>query len=293
MEMENKVTGKTKVVCLIGNPVEHSVSPVLHNTISGCLGVDLVYTAFRVDKECLESAVKGLKALNVVGFNVTVPYKKDIIGFLDHTSKEALLMGAVNTVKITDGRLYGYNTDAEGFSRSFKEETGTGFAGKSVAIIGAGGAARAIAIKAAMEGAGKIYLINRTPEKARDIAEMVSNNMGTSTQYCSTGEDAYIDILAKCDILINSTSAGMFPHTDEVPVPRLPVFSKNQIVYDVIYNPSKTRFLAEAEKAGCKTVNGLGMLFYQGVYAYEIWTGMNLPESKVRDLFQSFMRIKT
>ena len=155
MNIDNRVTGTTRLMGVIGNPIEHSISPQLHNTINTLLNVDAVYVPFKVEKDDLENAVKGIKALNLVGVNVTVPYKKEIIKFLDDKTKEALLMGAVNTVKNIDGRLYGYNTDAEGFSRSFKEEAGTGFKGKKVVINGAGGAARAIAVKNCYRGSRK------------------------------------------------------------------------------------------------------------------------------------------
>lgn len=284
MEIYKNITGKTKVICLIGNPVEHSISPALHNTISKLLGMDLVYVTFRVEKNELETAIKGLRALNVIGFNVTVPYKKDVIKYLDNNSKSSLLMGAVNVVKNIDGRLYGYNTDADGFLRSFKEETGEGFSGKRVAMIGAGGAARAIAVKAAMDGAKEIHIINRTISKAEEIAEVVNNNIKKAVRFTGADDGTAADILNQSDIIINATSVGMYPNTEETPVTNFNGFRKGQIVYDVIYNPIKTKFLSDAEKSGCRIVNGLGMLFYQGIFAYEIWTGVKLPDALIKNL---------
>lgn len=286
--MESQITGNTKVICLIGNPVEHTISPTLHNNISRLLGEDLIYTAFRVEPGELENAVKGLKALNVVGFNVTVPYKNDIIPFLDELSTEAKLIGAVNTVKNVNGRLIGFNTDAEGFSMSFKEETGIPFTGKSIAVIGAGGAARAVAVKTALEGAGKITVINRTLTKAEDIADIINNNIREIAASCTPEENAFRRILEDSDIIINTTSLGMFPKVETSPLDFPFKFNKDQILYDVVYNPAKTLFLRQGEQAGCKTVNGLGMLFYQGAKAYEIWTEKSLSHDLVISIFRDF-----
>ncbi|MDP4094589.1 MAG: shikimate dehydrogenase [Bacillota bacterium] len=287
MHIDNRISGKTKIICLIGNPVEHSISPILHNTISRFMDIDLAYVTFKVEKNDLETAVKGLKALNIQGFNITVPYKKEIIKYLDENSKNALLMGAVNTVKYMDGRFYGYNTDADGFLRSFREETGESLMGRKIAIIGAGGAARAIAAKAAMEDAKEICIINRTLSKAQEIAEVVNNNI-KKTVSCFCTEDANsLDVLDESEIIINATSIGMYPETEFSPVGSFKGFKKEQIVYDVIYNPGKTKFLADAEKAGCTIINGLGMLFYQAVYAYEIWTGIKLPEDILKNMYIS------
>lgn len=297
MEIEHKIIGSTRIMGIIGNPVEHSISPQLHNTISKHLGIDAVYVPFKVEKQDLENATKGMRALNAVGFNVTVPYKKDVMKYIDENSKEALLMGAVNTVKCFEGRLFGYNTDADGFARSFKEETGVGFSGKTIAVIGAGGAARAIVVKLAMEGAKKIYIINRTVSKAVELAEIVNNNMGKIAFYCGDRESGseFVDFEAytDSDIIINTTSIGMHPNVDESPVPENIRLKSSQIVYDVIYNPDKTKLLKQAEENGCKCVNGLGMLFYQGITAYEIWTGVRLKEDFLTELYKNFQGILT
>ncbi|MCX7710911.1 MAG: shikimate dehydrogenase [Clostridia bacterium] len=291
MEIDFKVTGKTKVMGIIGNPIEHSFSPMLHNSISKHLGIDTVYIPFKVEKNHLESAVHGLKALNVVGFNVTVPYKKDVMKFIDDNTKEALLMGAVNTVKNIEGRFYGYNTDAEGFSRSFKEETGTGFKEKKIFIIGSGGAARAITVKMAFEGAKKIYIVNRTASKAAELAEIINNNIDSVAESFGFDDKKAIKSFEASDIVVNTTSVGMHPEVDSSPIEENYQFSKGQIVYDVVYNPSKTKFMSDAEKTGCKTVNGLGMLFYQGINAYEIWTGIKLSEQFLKELFVDFKSV--
>jgi shikimate dehydrogenase len=291
MQIDKRVTGRTRLLGVIGNPIAHSISPQLHNTISSHLGVDLVYVPLRVEKEELGTAVKGLKALNYIGFNVTVPYKKDVMKFLDENTKEAILMGAVNTVKSIDGRLYGYNTDAEGFARSFKQETGTGFKGKKIMLLGAGGTTRAIAVKIALEGAQKLAIVNRTLTKADEIADMINNNFRPITTALSPEEEKTARAFSESDIIINTTSAGMHPNVDDTPLTGGMQFQAHQIVYDVVYNPGKTKFLEEADGKGCKISNGLGMLFYQGISAYEIWTGIKLPDKLVKEIYVSFTEI--
>jgi shikimate dehydrogenase len=291
MKIDNRITGKTKLVGIIGCPIEHSISPQLHNSISRVFDVDLTYVPFKVQKADLENAVKGLKALNLIGFNVTIPYKKEIMKYIDENTKEALLMGAVNTVKNIDGRFYGYNTDAEGFARAFKEAVGSGFKGKSITVLGAGGASRAICVKMAIEGAEKISIINRTIEKACDITEIINNNFNNIAKAYSFDACEANKVFSESQIVINATPIGMFPEVGATPLNKKMKLSKEQIVYDTIYNPVKTKLLTEAQKVGCISVNGLGMLFYQGIYAYEIWTGIKIPEEIRKELFASFIKI--
>lgn len=293
MQIEMSITGKTRLLGIIGNPVEHSISPQLHNTLSKELGVDLAYVPFKVEYGNLEKAINGLKAVNVIGFNVTIPYKEEMARLVDELSEEARLIGAVNTVKSADGKLYGYNTDAEGFSRSFKQETGTGFEDKNIAIVGAGGAARAIAVKIALEGARQIHIINRTFSKAYELAKLIGENPGQTIEAVESGNPRINDILAGSDIIVNTTSIGMHPDKDGYPLGNFLDFSGRQIVYDVIYNPAKTKLLMEAEKRGSKIVNGLGMLLFQGMYAYEIWTGLKIPSDlagEIQSLFINYLK---
>lgn len=290
MNIDSRVTGKTRLLGLIGNPVEHSISPRLHNSLSMLLGLDLMYIPFRVDKENLEVLVKALKAVDFVGFNVTIPYKRDIMKFIDDNTKEAILMGSVNTVKKIEGRLYGYNTDGEGFLRAFKEEAGTGFKGKKVVMIGAGGVARPIAVKIAMEGAEKISIVNRTTERSVELAEVVNENVAEIVQVYNLEDKTLKMACEESDIIINTTSVGMIPDIDKSPIENIDYFN-GQIVYDVVYNPAKTKFLTDAESKGCKVINGLGMLFYQGINAYEIWTGVKFSEENLKDIYNSFITI--
>ncbi|NMB34165.1 MAG: shikimate dehydrogenase [Clostridium sp.] len=291
MDIDVRVTGKTRLLALVGNPVEHSISPELHNSLSSFLNQDMIYIPLKVEKGDLGTVVGALKSLDFVGFNVTTPYKRDIMKFIDENTKEAILMGAVNTVKKIEGRLYGYNTDAEGFSRSFKEETGVNFKGKKVVLIGAGGVARSIAVKLAREGVEKISLVNRTTLKSIELAEVINENVNKVVQVYNFADKTFEMAIAESDIIINTTSVGMFPDTNQIPIKLSNCFKKNHIVYDVIYNPVKTKLLKKAEKAGAKIVNGLGMLFYQGIHAYEIWTGLKLPEGELKIIFDSFKKI--
>jgi len=289
MEYINKVSGKTKVIALIGNPIQHSISPQLHNIINQKLGVDLIYVPFKVNKSELANAVKGLKALNVLGFNITVPYKKEVMKYIDDNIRETFLLGAINTVKNIEGRFYGYNTDGEGFLRSFKEEQGHGFKGKNVLIMGAGGVARPIAVKIALEGAKKISIVNRTVTKAVEIAEVINDNIKNIATAYSFLDETFEKVFRESEIVINTTSVGMYPDVFESPLINVDYFGEGQIVYDVIYNPSKTKFLSDAENKGCKIINGFGMLFYQAIFAYEIWTGIKLNEDFIKEIFEEFL----
>lgn len=290
------VTGKTELLGVIGNPLSHSISPELHNTLSSYLGINAVYVPLKVDDGKLEDAINGLKALDFKGFNITIPYKSDIIKYIDKISTEASLVGAVNTVRNIDNKLYGYNTDVSGFVTSFKEEAGTSFYKKKVAIIGAGGAARAIAVGVAYDGAKKITILNRTLSKAAQIADVIKNNISPYkeypkyVEYYQLSDNICSEILRQADIIINTTSLGMYPDIDQMPVEGLEEFLSDQIVYDVIYNPAKTRFLELAENRGCKAINGLGMLIYQGIKAYEIWMDMVIPGEIIREIFLRFQK---
>ncbi|NLL04539.1 MAG: shikimate dehydrogenase [Clostridiaceae bacterium] len=290
MNIDYSVTGNTRLLGLIGNPVEHSISPQLHNSLSKLLGLDLMYVPLKIEKENLGVLVKALKAVDFVGFNVTIPFKREIMKFIDDNTKEAILMGSINTVKKIEGRLYGYNTDGEGFLRAFKESAGTGFKGKKVVMLGAGGVARPIAVKIAMDGAEKISIVNRTTQKSVELAEVVNENIREIVQVYNFEDKTLKMAFEESDIIINTTSVGMEPHTEESLVSDMEYFN-GQIVYDVVYNPTKTKFLIDAENRGCKAINGLGMLFYQGINAYEIWTGVKFSDEELKKIYKSFISI--
>lgn len=274
--MECKITSKTCITGLVGNPVEHSVSPVFQNKLCERMNINSVYLPFKVEQGELAKVVGAFKVLNVKGFNVTIPYKTDILDLLDEVSDEALLMGAVNTVKIVENKLCGHNTDGLGFIRAL-ESQGVQIKDKNVVVLGAGGAARAAVVKLAQKGAKRIAILNRTPEKAKALSDLVNQKLADVAENAELSDDSINKFATDCDILINTTSVGMWPDTNKCIVDSEKVFSNKPAVFDIIYNPYKTKFLSLAEKNACKIVNGLGMLVYQGICSFEIWYDVMVP----------------
>lgn len=287
-EIDRRVNGETKIMGVLGNPIEHSISPQIHNTISKLLCVNSIYVPFLCSQEDLEKAVNGLRALNIYGFNVTIPYKEKIISLLDECSEEVKLIGAANTVVNKKGRLIGYNTDGDGFATSFENSTNKSFVDKDIIVLGAGGAARATALKTAKMGAKTITLVNRTVIKAAEIADMINNNTSCKAVPVSNSDKNLAKLLEKSDIIINTTPVGMHPDTNKCPIQEDITFSSRQIVYDLIYNPSETLLLKKARKEGALTINGLGMLIYQATLAYEIINEIDIPEQILKKIFLSF-----
>jgi len=296
MVLDKRVDGRTKLTGLIGNPVEHTVSPFIHNSLFSYLGINGIYLPMKTDETDLVTAVRGLAALGFTGFNVTIPYKEAVCDLLDEADDEVKLLGTANTVKIKDGRLYGYNTDGEGFVTAFKKQTGTDFSGKKICILGAGGTARTLAVKVVQEGAGEVCIINRTMPRADEIAGYINSTLfkGSGLRKpvfsAAPGTDQARGVLNGSDIIINTTSVGMFPNTDASPVGDDVGYLSKPIVYDVIYNPAETRFLASARMKGCRTYNGAGMLLYQGIKAFEIWMETKVPDDVLQELSTSFLK---
>lgn len=293
-QLDARVNGTTLLTGLIGNPVAHTVSPVLQNSFFSEMGINGIYLPFKVAAGDLGEAVKGLKATGFIGFNVTIPYKSDVIPLVDEASEEVGLIGAANTIKVADGKLFAFNTDADGFARAFEEQTGTGFPGKKVCVLGAGGTARALSMKIALKDAGRITIVNRTEERAAELAAGVNKAMAERGRQelvafpagANSGEAAAR--LQECDIIVNTTSVGMHPDMGSSPLGAGFRFRSSQIVYDTIYNPAETVLLRDARKCGCKTVNGAGMLFYQGLKAFEIWTDTIVSEKISKTVWTDF-----
>ncbi|HID47729.1 MAG TPA: shikimate dehydrogenase, partial [Methanococcaceae archaeon] len=261
------INSKTKLLGLIGHPVEHSLSPVMHNRALKDKNLNYVYLAFDVHPNKLKYVVDGAKALGTFkGFNVTVPYKVEVINYLDKLDREAQLIGAVNTVKIEDSIATGYNTDGLGARMALEEEIGK-VKGKDILIVGAGGAARAVAFELAKDN--NITVVNRTVERAKLLAEEIWRKLNRKVNY----GDLKVD-LRDYHILIHATPVGMYPHVNVKPVIDLEGIPRDMVVMDLIYNPRETALLREAKKRGAKTINGIGMLVYQGALAFEIWTGV-------------------
>lgn len=270
------LSGKTKVCAIIGDPIEHTMSPPIHNAAFKELGLDYIYLPFRVKKEHLKQAVTGLKALNVRGFNVTMPHKVSIIPMLDSLDPLAGKIGAVNTVVIDDGILTGYNTDGPGLLQALLEK-GVEPEGKKIVILGAGGASRAISYVLAQRGA-HLTILNRKLEMdwAHDIARLIENGLGIAVNVRELGYKQLKSALAGADILINATSVGMSPDAENSPVSAELLF-RDLTVFDVIYSPMKTRLLRDAEASGARTIGGVEMLVWQGVLCFEKWTGRQAP----------------
>ncbi|WP_427339162.1 shikimate dehydrogenase [Caloranaerobacter sp. DY30410] len=275
-----KINSLTKLYCLIGNPVTKSLSPSIHNYLFDNEKENAVYMAFNIEKKDLKNAINGFKAINVKGFNVTIPYKIDIINFIDQLSYESELIGAVNTVKIDNGKLIGYNTDGLGFLKTF-EERNISLKGKNVLILGAGGAAQSISLTVANEGVKSLTILNRTVSKSKKLIEKIKNKFPEiETSYGSLNE-IHID-LKKIDVLINCTSVGMYPEVDKMPI-EINGFNKNVIVYDIIYKPLETKLVKSAKKEGMIAIGGLDMLIYQALLSDEIWLGRKLDIEKMKD----------
>ncbi|RSK27923.1 shikimate dehydrogenase [Bacillus sp. HMF5848] len=256
-----------KLYGVIGAPIAHSLSPVMHNDMFQALHIDAYYHAFKVEKHKLASAVEGLKALNVAGFNVTIPHKVAILPLLDEVDEVAQQIGAVNTVVNDAGRLIGYNTDGQGFFVGLRN-LDTQILSKKILIIGAGGAARAIYITFAHLGATSIDICNRTIDNAREIIDSDSHRILSKALTIQEAEVA----LEQYDVIINTTSVGMHPNIDASPL-SLHNLKLPSIVSDIIYNPFQTKLLREAKERGATVQNGIPMFIQQGALAFEKWTG--------------------
>lgn len=265
------ITGKTTLVGIVGDPVEHSLSPPMHNAAFQHLKLDCVYVPFHVKAKNLKNAIKGAKAMGIKGLNITIPHKTAVIRYLDEVDQAAQLIGAVNTLKFTEGKIKGYNTDGVGAVKAIEEITTV--KDKKVVIMGAGGAARAVAFQLILNGIQKLSIANRTPEKAVQLACDIKSKLKFSPRVVNFSE---LELIST-DILINTTPVGMHPHEDQKPLVTSQMMHPELVVNDIIYNPLMTGLLKEAEDAGAKTVNGTKMLVYQGVEAFRIWTGVNPP----------------
>ena len=276
------ISGKTRLCGVIGDPVEHSMSPVMHNAAFREAGIDYLYAPFRVKKAELGQAIEGMRALNIKGLNVTIPHKVDVIQFLDELDPLAEKIGAVNTIVNDDGVLTGYNTDATGFLQALLER-GIEVEGKNIVILGAGGASRAISFILADRGA-HLVILNRLLELdwAEGLAKRISQIFSKEVEALELNRKNLTGALDRADILVNATSVGMSPDVDQTPVDS-DLLRPGLLVFDIVYNPLKTRLLREAEIAGAKTTSGIDMLIWQGALAFEKWTGRKAPVELMKD----------
>ncbi|MCM1045977.1 MAG: shikimate dehydrogenase [Candidatus Gastranaerophilales bacterium] len=284
-----RIDGYTRTCGLIGNPVEHTMSPVIHNTLAAATGENLVYVPFHVPQGHVEEAVKGAWALNVLGVNVTVPYKSEVIPFLCELDPLAKQIGAVNTLVRTEGGFKGYNTDMPGLYRAMCGD-GVRLENEDVLILGAGGVARAVAILLAKKGAATVTILNRTVDRADKIAEEV--NVLTGRDFArALPLEGYRELSdTRKYLAVQATSVGMFPHTEDVIIEDDRFYDKIHTGYDLIFNPLKTRFMELVQAHGGRAFNGYRMLLYQGVIAYELWTGKQVDDTLAGAVYEKMQR---
>ena len=262
----------TKVCALIGDPVEHSLSPCIHNAAFKHLQLNYYYAAFQVSLEELETTILGVRSLKIHGLNVTMPLKVAAIQHLDQLDESVKMVGAVNTILNDKGVLIGYNTDGEGALKALKVNNESP-KDKKIVILGAGGVSRAI-LYSLLKEAREIVILNRTLEKAKNLVRDLSSKFGDKVRY---GKLSTLTMeLKEADILINATSLGMSPNEDKTPVNR-DMLRPELSIFDLVYDPPETRLLREARAVGAKTIEGLTMLIYQGAASFEIWTGKKAP----------------
>ena len=281
-----EINGKTKLMGLIGNPVEHTMSPVIHNTIAEHMNENMAYLPFPV-KEDLDMAVKGAYALGVAGMNVTVPYKGDVINSLTGIDEQAAVIGAVNTLVRAEGGYKGFNTDLPGLYRAMKSD-GIELKDAKVVILGAGGAARSAAFLCAFHQAKEVCILNRTVEKAELVVKEVKEKTGFANVWAMALPD-YDKLPSDGYLCIQATKVGLYPNVEDTPIKEPAFFEKLDVLYDLIYTPWETKCMQLAKESGAKAYNGLKMLLYQGVAAYEMWNDTTVPEEIVAYAYEALL----
>ncbi|MCA2005392.1 MAG: shikimate dehydrogenase [Ignavibacterium sp.] len=280
--MKDSMHLKTQLVGLIGHPIKHTYSPFIHNVAFELTGLDYLYLPFNVVPVNLKSAIKGLVALGYKGFNVTIPHKVKVKEFMSKVSEEASLVGAINTVLIEDGKLFGYNTDVAGALETLyayrKEITGN-----ECVVIGAGGSARAVIYTLIKHfRPSRIHLVNRTEQRAETLRQFFKTKMKFDSFTVNELIPPDIKELVKSSALVvNATSVGMHPDEDDAVLTQKDMFTKDQIVFDLVYNPTQTKLLKLAQSSGARTVDGIKMLVNQAAKSFEIWTGEKMPVEQV------------
>lgn len=281
------ISGKTRLAGLYGLPTRHSISPAMHTQAFQALGIDGVYLAFDIGEKDLATSIQAIRTFQMIGVNVTMPYKRQVIPYLDELSEAARLSNAVNTIVREGTRLIGHNTDGIGFMRSLRDIE-LNPRGKEITILGSGGAATAIIVQAALDGVKKINVFNRMKpsfEELRGNLNKIAQQTDCSIElYHLADEKRLTQSLAASCLLINATNLGM-KNDDPLPL-STDLLPEHLAVVDLIYNPPTTKLLACAQEKGLKTANGLGMLLYQGAAAFELWTGQSMPLKVVRPLFE-------
>ena len=278
--MEKRITGHTELIGLMAYPIRHSSSPAMHNAAFAKLGLDYAYLAFEVDNDSLEGAVQGIRSLKLVGSNVSMPNKTVVHKYLDKLSPAAEMCGAVNTIVNEDGVLTGHITDGTGYMMSLKDN-GVDVIGKKMTIVGAGGAATAIEIQAALDGVAEKSIFNRKDEfwaNAEETVRKINEKTNCKAQLFDLADlDKLKEEIASSYLFTNATGMGMKPLEGQTYIPDKSFLRPDLIVSDVVYYPRETELLRMAKEVGCKTMNGLGMMLFQGAAAFKMWTGEDMP----------------
>lgn len=281
------ISGKTKLIGIFGDPVSHSLSPRMHNAAYEAMGLDLCYVPLHVKPDNLASATEGLRSMQFLGANVTVPHKVAVVELMDEVSESAARVGAINTIVNDQGRLTGHNTDGAGFIRALEEEVSTPYAETAAVIFGAGGAARSIAVALAEQGVGYITIVNRTTERAEGLKQLLKRSLPTVRVSVMTPHDDLADLISTSKLAVNATSVGLEGDLKSAPlwVDRL---TKDHVVCDIVYRAQeKNPLLVAARNKGATTLGGLGMLLHQGAISIQLWTGSDPPIDVMRRSIES------
>ncbi len=274
-----RISGSTRVCGIVGDPVEHSMSPVMQNAAFTHAGLDFVYVPFRLPRGSARAAADAMRSMGIRGLNVTVPHKVDIMPYLDRVDSPALRIGAVNTIVNDGGLLLGYNTDAVGFMRGLSG-AGVEVGGVRVAVLGAGGASRAVTL-ALVDAGARVTVLNRDAERGALLAGDVSRKAGRPVEHAGLSTESLLTVLQEASLLVNTTTVGMHPDVGASPV-GVECLSPDLTVCDIVYNPPETSLLRLARERGCRTIDGVEMLIGQGALAFELWTGAPAPIEVMR-----------
>lgn len=283
--MESRISGHTGLLAVIGSPIAHSASPKIYNYGFERLGLDYVYVAFDIKEREMKDAVAAMRTFGLRGCNVTMPGKTEVVKYLDELSPAACIIGAVNTIVNDNGRLKGYITDGEGAVGSLRDN-GVDVSGRKIVVAGAGGAATAIQVQCALDGAGEIVIFNRTVSRAEETAQMIRREVPScAVKVCDIADTARMTAeIRDSEILINATSVGMRPVEQESIVKDVAAFHPGLTVLDAVYEPVETRLLREAKEAGCHCIGGKSMLLWQAAAAFKLYTGLELPVEELKEI---------
>lgn len=270
------VTVDTKLISLLGYPLKQTFAPQMFNQTFKKLNMDYFYFPIEIENDKLEAVVNGIRCMNYAGFNVTKPNKIKILDYLDELDELADKIGSVNVVVIKGGKLKGYNTDGIGFVQALLDETGMDLGQNTFFIFGAGGASRALSATLAYQGVKKLYIIDKIDQASTSLVDDINRKIRECAEFIAFDNAPVRQLLQKSNVLVNASGVGMYPHLENTPVDKKFLY-KDLFVYDITYNPLKTRLLLDAEEAGCKTMNGIGMVINQGIKGFALMTGMPEP----------------